>query len=435
VRFLAISAIALAYPCLAWGQEDADLARIPDVAPATLPADRDAQVVFLEAVAIDGIDRAPFDSPRAGRLFLDLRLSGETTSEMRWTLSNRTSLNFVQDQPVSWSGQSVRNDVREAYLSWRPTGASYLDVGRINVRGGIALGYQPTDLLAAGSAVPQASDDPTAAREGRLGVAMVRYQALWTAAALSVIYAPRLAEPRHQGEPGPLALRLDRTSVEDRWLVTATFSHAPLSPQVTAALIGDRPVLAISGSHLVGSSVVLYGEWSLTRDPTLLGLAGAGAEPARWGDQGRRTIQRATLGASWANALLRTSVNLEYHYNGAGVAGSEWSRYWRSYDDSDDPVARRARAIAADRQEPLGTHEAFLRVQLDDMPSLGFTLVGFSVVNLHDGSRFSQGSVTYDVDRHWTAAFHLTLTAGKADSEFGSLPRRFAATLQLQRYF
>jgi hypothetical protein len=58
-----------------------------------------------------------------------------------------------------------------------PTRLGHLEVGRINVRNGVALGFNPTDFFKTGSLVDQASLDPTVVRLNRLGTVMTRFQA------------------------------------------------------------------------------------------------------------------------------------------------------------------------------------------------------------------------------------------------------------------
>jgi len=68
------------------------------------------------------------------------------------------------------------------YLTWEPAASTYLEAGRINLRNGAALGFNPTDFLKTRTLVGQASLDPSAARQNRLGTAMVRGQKIWAAA-------------------------------------------------------------------------------------------------------------------------------------------------------------------------------------------------------------------------------------------------------------
>jgi hypothetical protein len=70
--------------------------------------------------------------------------------------------------------QQFRNDFREGYVTWEAAPQSYLEVGRINVRHGTAIGYNPTDFFKTRSQVDQASQDPSVIREDRSGAKNIR---------------------------------------------------------------------------------------------------------------------------------------------------------------------------------------------------------------------------------------------------------------------
>ncbi len=68
------------------------------------------------------------------------------------------------------------NDFREAYIEWRLADQTYLALGRINLKSGIALGYNPTDYFKTRTVSEPLSADPTVLREDRLGTVMLRLQ-------------------------------------------------------------------------------------------------------------------------------------------------------------------------------------------------------------------------------------------------------------------
>ena len=87
-------------------------------------------------------------------------------------LSYRFNLVEENDIPIP-AHQDFRNDLREAYLTWEPAPETFLEAGRINIRHGPALGFNPTDFFKTRTLVEQASEDPSVIRQDRLGVAMV----------------------------------------------------------------------------------------------------------------------------------------------------------------------------------------------------------------------------------------------------------------------
>jgi hypothetical protein len=65
--------------------------------------------------------------------------------------------------------ENVLNDFREGFVSWQPHDGIYLDLGRINLRSGAALGFNPTDCFKSRAVVEPLSADPSVLREDRLG--------------------------------------------------------------------------------------------------------------------------------------------------------------------------------------------------------------------------------------------------------------------------
>lgn len=428
----ALILLALAFASRAWAQEDADLARLPaDVPVAQAKAPSDRRIFLEDAYSAASRDAPwPFDTGvRTNRVSLDARVSAAPTGQIKFVLSDRMSaINASGAAEDGW-----RNDLREAYLNISVGPNGYLDVGRVNLRTGLALGFQPLDFLRAGSSVPEASADPTTARENRLGVVMARYQHFWTWGSASLVLAPRLENPRLEPDRDAFDLRLDQTNGWDRALAAFTLNKVPLAPQFVVASDDGRVRLGVSGSALVGKSIVAYVEWAAQRQ-----LA--------YGEDLERSVGSTTLaerewrgqlvlGASWANALAKTTVNIEYHYNGAGVDGGQW-RSWRdaAYDPSLAAAAFKVRASAQLQQEPFSREEVFVRAQVEDFGLQRLTLSGFSFINLADGSSRGEVSVAYDVDRKWSLAGYLDANIGPRGSEWGSVEPRWSLTLQIKRY-
>src|SRR5262249_35323755 len=145
----------------------------------------------------------PFPSPAPAdaqnRTSLDLSLRLRPWHSLTLAISDRADLIFAEDS-AAWSSRTLRNELRELSLSWEALPHVYLEAGRINVRNGEALGYNPTDFFRPRTLVGQSSLDPSVLRSNRLGVAMVRAQVLWDGGSASVAYAPKLAEPSAIGD-------------------------------------------------------------------------------------------------------------------------------------------------------------------------------------------------------------------------------------------
>src|SRR5262249_53914334 len=138
------------------------------------PAAPAAQNLYLENAALVNARRrsvVPFPPPQPAdweeRLFFDAR--------RQWTigdgvaLAGRVRFNFRAASDIRFpSHENVRNDFREGYASWEAMPRTYLDAGRINVKSGVAVGFNPTDFFKTRAVVEPLTADPSVLREDRL---------------------------------------------------------------------------------------------------------------------------------------------------------------------------------------------------------------------------------------------------------------------------
>jgi hypothetical protein len=443
IRSAFLAMALLASPALAFAQESNDLARIPE-ASVTDGASPAGGRLYLEVVG-SGIDLRPGLPALGGSRDWNARASLNLTS--RWDLSSSIQATFNDRLSlVARDGQedgAVRNDLREAYVGWRPGSDQGVQVGRINLRNGVAMAYSPTDFFRAGAEVSQASADPTSAREGRLGVVMIHYQRFWPGGSFAVAWVPQLADRRGLLDGGA-DWGWDRTNGVERTLVTVNLALADLSPQASLLLAEDETRLGLSVSHLVGDSVVLYGEWAGGRRRDLIAEA-TRREPALAGTipfqarGGRRFLNEASLGASWSNGEAKLTVNVEYQYNGGGLDGRDLDAYFQAARNQ-TPSAQLAlvavRAAAGARGEPFSRQQVFVMASRQDAGARGLTLGALATINAYDGSATGQTWLAYEPVAAWSFGAYLSFAAGRrAATEYGSVAPRLAATLQVVRYF
>src|SRR4029077_5400772 len=113
---------------------------------------------------------------------------------LRVTYSGRLNLRLEEGLGFP-NRENLTHDLREAYLSWEPLDRLYFDAGRINLKSGVALGFNPTDFFKTRAVVEPLSLDPTVLRENRLGTVMARAQHIWERGSLTAAFAPALSEP------------------------------------------------------------------------------------------------------------------------------------------------------------------------------------------------------------------------------------------------
>jgi hypothetical protein len=459
----AIWAAALAaWPGAAAAQagQDKDLDLIPTappppVAPASAGPPRSLYVEdALSAAGGRGGLIVPSPSGRPApwldRLFADLRTTAPLADGLNLTLSGRA--NARAQRGVAFAGhEAFRLDVREAYLSWAPQDGRYLDVGRINLKSGVALGYNPTDVFKTRAVVDVFSSDPSALREDRLGALMVRGQAVWPGAALTVAYAPRLYRPTpiysSLGLP-TLDPMFDRTNAHHRLLVKASVKLTDdLSPEALAYAEGGRTRFGLNLTASVGRSVVLYGEWAGGGQADLIAEALAygratGSIPAAApaplaGDPRRRFRNDLSVGASYTTPS-KIVFNLEYHLHEAGFSRADWRRWFAAGEHAAPGAAAQLwyiRGYAADQQEPAARHTAFLRVDRTDAFVRNLELSGFVNLDVQDGSGLAQAAADYFLSDRVTIGGLVSASFGGRRTDFGSSPQAATALVKLARYF
>lgn len=386
------------------------------------------------------------------RLFFDVR--------KEWRLANLLSLsysgrvNFRGENDLNFpTHENVIDDLRELYLGWQPLNQSYLDVGRINLKSGVALGYNPTDFFRTRAVVEPLSADPTVLREDRLGTLMVRAQRLWERGSFTAAFAPGLykSSPIYTNLDLPsVDPMLERTNARDRFLGKGTVSIASnFSPEFLLYREGSRTSLGTNLAESLGQKVVAYLEWAGGRRPSLIddarrygretGTLPAGA-PSALPESSRESFQHElSVGASYTTEN-RITFNLEYHFNQAGFTHMDWSNWFAAGRNrtAASPIVRELwylRDYALDQQEQISRNSIFLRADWSDAFVPKLELTGFVTTDVYDGSGLLQLTADYYLSDTWTVGALIMTNFGAARSDFGSLPQAANFLFKVARYF
>jgi hypothetical protein len=461
---VALAGLLLALPAAA-ADENKDLDLIPEAAgQAPQGAGKDAaadsrQRVFLENAVTGWASRGGLAVPPPGppppdwqeRLFLDARTEWHLADGLGATFSDRFNLMAESDVTVPSHGD-VRNDFREGFVTWEPLTRDYLELGRINLKSGVASGYNPTDFFKTRAVVDRISQDPASLRENRLGTFMLLGQTIREGGSLSMAYAPALYRPSalYPSVLPNFDPMFDRTNAHDRVLIKGGASlPGDLDPELLLYHEGTRSQIGGNLAHAIGQSIVGYVEWAGGAHASLIqealsygrqtGTLPAGAPNPLPGDPRASFQNNLAVGASYATEN-RITFNLEYHYHEAGFSSRDWRR-WFAVGASNPNLLSVAgplwfiRSYALDQQEPVGQHSAFLRADWVDAFIPDLELTGFVDVDLYDGSCLVQLTADYYLSNAWTVGALATADLGGARSEYGSLPQAASVLLKLVRYF
>lgn len=377
------------------------------------------------------------------RASLDASLSWRPANPIALTLSGRLNV-FAQDGMSFASPDTIRLNLREAYATWQPIGGFYVEAGRVNLREGVALGFNPTDFFKTRTLVDQSSLDPSVVRQNRLGTVMVRAQAIGAGFSMSAAVAPKLASPPPLTENNPIGVDPHLGTMNGAWRAEAVLGLevADLSPQLLGYLEEGRSKIGLDVSRPIGGAVVAYAEWAGGPEKSL------GARAADFGKQTGTLPQNAPIvppdngvtsfrndvaaGFSWTIAATLT-LNAEYHFHQSGFTRADWS-YWFSHPAEANQLWY-VRGYANDQQEPVSQHQLFARLAWPRFLSPDFEVDGVAFVGLIDGSVLSQLSFSDYLSKDWTLAAFISVNFGAPRSERGSFPQAATLTLQITRYF
>jgi hypothetical protein len=431
---------------------------VPPPAPAAAPNPGRGRFYLEDAATFSSLRGnlvVPFPPPKPAdwqnRTSLDVVDQWNLAPDLTASLSDRFNVTEESDVPFP-THQNLRNDFREGFLTWEAAPERYLEGGRINLRNGVALGFNPTDFFRTRTVIDQASLDPSVIREDRLGTVMLRGQQVLSGGAIDIAFAPKLHEPTplESGLQSGFDPQFGRTNGADRLLVTASHDFAAVSPEALFYHEGSATRFGLNLTAPVGQSVVAYAEWAGGRQQDLIGQAisfgkRTGTIPAAApvlppDDAGKAFRSDVAVGASWTSTA-KVTVNLEYHYHQGGFSG-ETMRNWFATGSAQSPQRTAIdgelwyiRGFAADQQQPLARQEVFLRASWTDAFVADLDLTAFSFVKLYDGSTLSQVAANYYLSKSWTLGAYVSANLGSPRSERGSLPQAASAVLQLVRYF
>ena len=454
-----LAAVLAGAPAGAWADENSDLDMIPG-AVASPPAAAETTTTprgkfSLENATTVGALRGglvvalPGQPPprRQNRTSFDARWHTDLGPDVAFTLSDRVNL-FARDGLAFGQGRTASNDLREAYFTWEPATRSYIEAGRINLRSGVALGYNPTDFFRARTLLDQATADPSALRENRLGTVMLRTQHIAQWGTVSLAYAPKLTDPSRigAGATAPLDPHFDRTNASERFHASVHADIAGLAPEVSLYHDGKNTRIGLSASATIGQQIVVYGEWAGGSQQTLSAEAigygiRAGTLPAGFpilpaAGTGQRFRNDAAIGLSRTSAA-KVTVNAEYLFHEAGFTRKDWAGWFRLGHAL--PVLAGPlwyiRGYAAHQQQPMARQQVFLRVAWSDSGVRDLDLAALTFINLEDGSARAQLSAVYNIDRNWTAGLYLAANTGAPRTDYGSLKSAVSGTAQVLRFF
>lgn len=394
---------------------EADALLLADSAPRQSAPARDWQL-FVEGALGDARQRHGAPPLDQQRLSFDFALDRSLAPGWRAVFADRLDVNWQSRQ----SGENAVNTLKEAYLSWQAQPEVLFDFGRINVRHGVATGYNPTDFFRSGALRSPVSADPASLKGNRLGSVLLRGQTLWPSGSLTALYSPRLRETRDGGafSPDPGA-----TNHRDRWLLAASRQSSDgFSPQVLLYGAAGQPLQwGFNLTALLNEASVAHFEWAGGRSRSQYAQALNGADDSAF-------RQRLASGLSYTTPNKLT-LTLEYEYDGGALDRAAWSALSRNA-----PRAYWQYRQWLQNEQELPTRQAvFAYLAWQDALLNRLDLNAMRRTNLADRSRLSWLEARYRLDGA-DVTLRWQVNSGGSGSEFGALPQQRLRQVLL-RYF
>ena len=422
-QFTVTLCLALCAAAPAWAADppaapadDLDALSLADKAPTTTAQPAPKWRAFVEGAAGQGTlggSDAHFGTSRGS---LDVRYDANVAQELRVVLSDR--FDGVHSNGVP-TGENV-NTLREAYLSWARTDDQIIDFGRVNVRHGVALGFNPTDWFKEGALRSVVSPDPAVLRENRQGTVVLQGQKLWATGSLTAAFSPKLGDAPN---PATFAFDAGATNPRNRWLLTGSYKVSDkLNPEVLLYGGTDTPTqVGLNASALIGESTVLFGEFSAGKGRSLTAQALNLAES-------QRNQRRAALGLTYTTGFNLTAT-AEAEYNSAAPDRNQWN----ALPGLDPGAPLRVLGTSQTLQDLPVRRAWFFYATWKDVVLRRLDVSAFMRHDAETSSRAQWLEARYHWDRA-ELALQWQLYSGRPGSVYGSVPQRRTVELVLRAY-
>lgn len=374
------------------------------------------------------------------------RFAAQADTALQGDLSFKTHLLlnvYTRDNDSFRASHDLRLDIKEAYLSWQQSPTLFFDVGRVNIKSGVATGFNPTDYFKVGSLLDRNTEDISQLRDARLGSLVMRGQKLWDGGSLTLVASPKISNKTNHWTTGKEIVGFNFHKSNDRsrimlklnQLITENFT-----PEIIYYNESGKHNLGINISQSVNDQWIAYSEWNIGKRRNLIDEALRDQRKSHQllpsiidqfaNDSGEEYLQQLAIGASFTSGLNITT-KLEYQYNQAGLSHAEASK-WFDAMQNPDAIGQlmSIRGLAQNRNEPLGQHSLFLRSNGSDIMVDKLDFTGLLITDLNDHSHLIQIEAEYELNSKSSISLKLAKFRGDKESIYGSLDNGVSSTLQ-----
>lgn len=301
------------------GNSSEDLAlELADATPEIATSQPSNWNIFSETAIGTSLLRASLSNGRNQyiRQSISAQYQGSVADGLQYIFTDR--LDLIQNSV----GKSFNvNSFQEAYMRWKPDSNWNLETGRINLRNGVGVGYNPTDYFRTDAIRSFTSFVPATLRNSRLGTFMGGGQWIGDGRSLNLYFAPKLTSRRDNAS---LSLDVGATNNRDRWLLSGSQRLTQgFEPQwLLYQEEGESVQFGVNATWLAGNSTVFYLEASSGQKQTILdSLLNSGV--------GYKLQTQAAGGLTYTTPT-KLSLTIEYDYASGSLGSQDISRFFAS---------------------------------------------------------------------------------------------------------
>jgi len=382
------------------------------------------------------------------------RLGLRSDTELQNNLSFKTNLLlniYTRNNDSFNSSKDIRFDIKEAYLSWQQSPTQFFDIGRINIKSGIASGFNPTDYFKVGSLIDRNTEDVSQLRDARIGALVFQGQKLWEGGSLSVVVSPKITNKDNNWSTNKNIYGLNLQKSNDRSRVMLKLNQKiteDFAPEIIYYNESGKHNLGLNISRAFNNQWLGYAEWNIGERRKLVDEAFESLSNNQrlhplisqkfTKDQSDSYQQQFAVGFSYTSSLNITT-NVEYHYNQASLSKAQSKKWFDIAETSNNSAVLgqllSIRGLARTRNEPLGQHSLFLRSKWNDAITENLDLTGLLISDLNDNSHLLQLEAEYELNPKSSLSLKLAKFQGDPKSNYGSLDNDLTTTLQFMYSF
>lgn len=373
--------------------------------------------------------------------------------------------NYIINNNDSNLNGLTNNDINELYLTWNINNLNTFEIGRINIKNGVALGFNPVDFLKKYAGNEEVSDDPVVLRENRLGVLMARYQNINKYGSFSLLGIPKInsSQDKWYTTGGTFSLNLDKTNRTEKYIAKIEFNTFDnIQPELFYILDDSQSGYGASISSGVGNRMIIYAEWSGKKMHNILmeTILKYCIDNNISTDEPKNLLpdyivaqkfrNQVAAGFSWTEKKYKRTTYVEYHYNENGlknmvsienIMNSDYYNTAKIYFDDIDIYIPYYYLYWATRDnannivEPYFRHQLFLRNHWYEAFTNKLNIISMFQYNINDKSFYSKFQFDYNYNSSLTLTTSGVFYLGGKETEYGSLPELYNLRSGLNYFF